>query len=214
MFKIGIDIGYSSLKLVILSETNTLVFSSNTLHHGNVDKVLKELLISIKKKFEIKEAYIGIIGQKELYFKEYQVNDISSLVEGTSYVNNTIKTIFEIGAQSSRLITGISNDSRSNIRFYVNSTCSAGTGSFLEEQVSRLGIALEDYSKVIKGAKNTVRIAGRCSVFSKTDMIHHQQSGESTKNILLGLSYALARNFKSNVVQRNALKNQLCFLEE
>lgn len=212
MFRIGIDIGYSSLKSVVLSETDTLVFSSNIFHHGNVDKMLKELLADIKKKFDMKESYIGIIGQKETYFKEYQVNDISSLVEGASYINNNIKTIFEIGAQSSRLITGISNNSRMGIKFHVNSSCSAGTGSFLEEQVSRLGIELEDYSEFIKGAKNSVRIAGRCSVFSKTDMIHHQQSGESTKDILLGLSYALARNFKANVVQRNTFEKPVMFL--
>jgi predicted CoA-substrate-specific enzyme activase len=212
MFSIGIDIGYSTLKCVVISDEKIQVYNSNIFHHGNVDKLLKELLEKLQNQFKIENCYIGITGQKEKFLKEYQVNDISALVEGTIFTNKEIKSIIEIGAQSSRLITGISNKSRVGIKFFSNTSCSAGTGSFLEEQVSRLGIRLDEYSDYIKDAKKVIRIAGRCSVFSKTDMIHHQQAGEKTEDILLGLSYALARNYKANVVQRNNIQKPVMFV--
>ena len=82
----------------------------------------------------------------------------------------------------------------------MNSSCSAGTGLFLEEQVFRLGIKLEDFSDYTDKATSIPRIAGRCSVFSKTDMIHHQQNGTKIEDILLELSYALARNYRFRVL--------------
>lgn len=211
MFSIGIDIGYATLKCVLVDENQKQIHKKTVFHYGSVDEVLKELLEEIVVSFEVKQCFIGVTGRKEKYFEAYQVNDISALVEGASTVNKAAKTIIEIGAQSSRLITGISEASKTNIQFFTNTSCSAGTGSFLEEQVSRLGIELEDYSSYVKKATKSVRIAGRCSVFSKTDMIHHQQAGEKTEDILLGLSYALVRNYKANVVQRNELKTPVIF---
>lgn len=212
MYSIGIDIGYSTLKCIVISDQRKQVFDSCLFHHGNVKGVLKQVLRDIQRKFDIKESYIGFTGEQGKLFEKYHINDISALIEGVIYTDENIKSIIEIGAQSSRFITGFSKDSRANIKFSMNSSCSAGTGSFLEEQVSRLGIELDEYSSYIRRATKIPRIAGRCSVFSKTDMIHHQQEGVKTEDILLGLSYALARNYKANVVQHIKVEKPVMFV--
>ncbi|WP_242824185.1 acyl-CoA dehydratase activase [[Clostridium] dakarense] len=91
----------------------------------------------------------------------------------------------------------------------MNSSCAAGTGSFLEEQAYRLSVDIKDISKHIEKATSIPRIAGRCSVFSKTDMIHHQQDGTKIEDILLGLCYALVRNYRANVIQKNPINTPI-----
>lgn len=212
MNSIGIDIGYSTLKCIVLNNEKKQIFQSCIFHHGNINRLLKEQLSNIREKFNIKVCYLGFTGEQGKIFEKYHINDILALTEGVIYINENIKSIIEIGAQSSRYITDFSKDSRANIKFSMNSSCAAGTGSFLEEQVSRLGIELDEYSNYIQKATKVPRIAGRCSVFSKTDMIHHQQEGVRTEDILLGLSYALARNYKSNVVQRMKVVKPVMFV--
>jgi len=209
-YSVGIDIGYATLKCVVLNKIDERLYDSYIFHHGDALKTLKEELLLISNRFGILDCYIGIAGRHGKAQK-YSVNDISALIEGTLCIKPEAKSIIEIGAQSSRYIAEFSKDSISSIKIFENSSCSAGTGSFLEEQVSRLGIKLDDYSKYTEKATKIPRIAGRCSVFSKTDMIHHQQDGVSIEDILLGLSYALVRNYKANVVQRNEISNPVLF---
>jgi predicted CoA-substrate-specific enzyme activase len=109
-----------------------------------------------------------------------------------------VRTVFELGGESSKYILlrhgGIQDYDRSG-------ECAAGTGSFLDQQALRLQYSVEDVGSVVCTAACAARIAGRCSVFAKSDMIHAQQKGYSPAQILRGLCDAVARNFKSAIVK-------------
>ncbi len=82
----------------------------------------------------------------------------------------------------------------------MNSVCAAGTGSFLDQQASRLGISIEEeFGELALRSVHPPRVAGRCSVFAKSDMIHLQQIATPDYDIVAGLCYAMARNYKSNI---------------
>jgi activator of 2-hydroxyglutaryl-CoA dehydratase len=81
----------------------------------------------------------------------------------------------------------------------MNTVCAAGTGSFLDMQASRLDIPIEQFGCMACSSNNAVSIAGRCTVFAESDMIHKQQLGHSTEDIIKGLCEALARNYLNNV---------------
>ncbi|MDH3382903.1 MAG: CoA protein activase, partial [Deltaproteobacteria bacterium] len=67
------------------------------------------------------------------------------------------------------------------------------------QQANRMRLAVEDIGEMVARAGTAARIAGRCSVFAKSDMIHAQQKGCSPEEILKGLCEAVARNFKSSI---------------
>ncbi len=67
--------------------------------------------------------------------------------------------------------------------------------------MSRLGLRIEDYSNLVAQAESIPRLSGRCAVFAKTDIIHRQQEGIPTPDILLGLCYAMVRNYKAVIVR-------------
>lgn len=209
MHRLGVDIGYSTFKYSIVDDKEQEIGSEYFFHRGNIEAAFSNMLQTIENEYKIKEFYFGITGEQAERMpklKKYVLNEVTALIEGAFASNPALQTIIELGAQKAKLITNLSAEDRTHIKFSMNSSCSAGTGSFLEEQVSRLGISLYEYSDYTDKATTIPRIAGRCSVFSKTDMIHHQQEGVKTEDILLGLAYALVRNFKANVVQKAVLQ--------
>ncbi|HEX9007381.1 MAG TPA: acyl-CoA dehydratase activase, partial [Bacteroidota bacterium] len=101
-----------------------------------------------------------------------------------------------IGGQDSKIIIlrdGVVVD------FAMNTVCAAGTGSFLDQQAFRLHMNVEEFGPSALQSKSPVRIAGRCTVFAESDMIHKQQMGHSIPDILYGLCEALARNYLNNL---------------
>ena len=86
--------------------------------------------------------------------------------------------------------------------FSMNTNCAAGTGSFLDQQASRLGVSIEgEFGEMALRSETPPRVAGRCSVFAKSDMIHLQQQATPVHDIVAGLCLGLARNLKSSLCQ-------------
>lgn len=129
-----------------------------------------------------------------LYF-ENEFKAIARMM-GTLYPH--VRTVFEIGGEASKYI----RLSDAQIVDYDRSgECAAGTGSFLDQQALRMKYSVEEVGGLVCTANCAARIAGRCSVFAKSDMIHAQQKGYSPAEILRGLCDAVARNFKSAIVK-------------
>ncbi|QSZ68430.1 CoA activase [Methanofollis aquaemaris] len=214
VYSLGIDIGYSSVKIALLNDSNAIVYTDYILHKGKIKETLKKILKKIPRKYNLDNITTGAVTGSESKFTTrnwtiQHINDVLALVEGCLTIQDTIKSIIEIGGESAKYITGLNKDNRSTIQISMNSSCSAGTGSFLEEQTSRLNLDIEDYSSYAANAIFIPRIAGRCSVFAKTDIIHHQQEGVPIEDILLGLAYALIRNYRGTVIKKFPLEKPI-----
>jgi activator of 2-hydroxyglutaryl-CoA dehydratase len=187
------------------------------LHQGRVKEGLKNLLDDLATQISWADIGFGAVtgsGGKLLTASgaAQPVNEVAAIVEGSTRIHPEIRSIIEIGGQSAKYITGFGTGDKSGIEIGMNSNCSAGTGSFLEEQMSRLNLKLEAYSEYAVRAKSIPRIAGRCSVFAKTDITHYQQEGVAVEDILLGLAYAVIRNYKGAVVKKLPLQIPLLFI--
>ncbi|WMJ83210.1 acyl-CoA dehydratase activase [Oscillospiraceae bacterium LTW-04] len=216
MYSIGIDIGYSSVKVILTDEENTIRFSRYQMHKGRIKNTLTGILKDLTAAFDPQGIKYGSVtgnGSKFLSVNgaAKAVNDVTAVIEGAIAENSLVGSIVDIGGESARFITGLGGSDKSRIEIAMNSNCSSGTGSFLEEQMSRLNLKLTDYSELVKEAKSIPRIAGRCSVFAKTDITHHQQEGVSAPDILLGLAYALVRNYKGTVMKKLPVKKPILF---
>ena len=129
-------------------------------------------------------------------------NDFRCLVKAVTAGHPEVRTIFEMGGENAKVVRlGTAGGGGAlTIRDYdTNGDCAAGTGSFIDQQAHRMKIEVEAIGEMVGQAASAARIAGRCSVFAKTDMIHAQQKGYSPEEILKGLCDAVARNFKSNI---------------
>lgn len=123
-------------------------------------------------------------------------NEISTHAHAAIHLHPDVQTLFEIGGQDSKVTLvrdGVVVD------FAMNLVCAAGTGSFLDSQAIRLGITIPELSERAVQSTAPTSIAGRCTVFAESDMIHKQQTGHRQEDILMGLCHAMVRNFLSNV---------------
>ena len=145
----------------------------------------------------------------------YFENEFRAIAKGVRTFNPEVRSIFEIGGESSkylRLDPEAVGKHLGIVDYQTSGECAAGTGSFIDQQATRLLYSVEEVGAAACGASCAARIAGRCSVFAKTDMIHAQQKGYSTEQILRGLCDAVARNFKSSIVKGRAVVAPVGFI--
>ncbi len=145
----------------------------------------------------------------------YFENEFRAIAKGVRVFNPEVRTIFEIGGESSkylRLDPEATGKHLGIVDYQTSGECAAGTGSFIDQQATRLRYGIEEVGPAACGVSCAARIAGRCSVFAKTDMIHAQQKGYSTEQILRGLCDAVARNFKSSIVKGRAVVAPVAFI--
>ncbi|MEK7238048.1 MAG: acyl-CoA dehydratase activase, partial [Nitrospirota bacterium] len=136
------------------------------------------------------------------------INELIAQSYSTKRFYPEIRTIIEMGGEDSKLI--ILEDGKVK-EFAMNSVCAAGTGSFLDQQAERLRLSIEEFSEIALKSKNPPRVAGRCSVFAKSDMIHLQQIATPVYDIVAGLCFAVARNFKGSITKNMVLPLPVSF---
>ncbi|MCD4823750.1 MAG: acyl-CoA dehydratase activase [Phycisphaerae bacterium] len=142
------------------------------------------------------------------------VNEFRALATGLATLDIQARTVFEIGGEASKyLLLERNSDGDYNIQDYsTNGDCAAGTGSFIDQQAGRLQYNVEDIGEICNAAERSAQIAGRCSVFAKSDMIHSQQKGYTPAEVLRGLCNAVARNFRSAVVRSHPVEAPVVFV--
>ncbi|MCS6880761.1 MAG: acyl-CoA dehydratase activase [Oscillochloridaceae bacterium] len=207
---IGIDVGSTTVKVVLLDETGAFLTHRYRRSNGQPRATLIACLNDLAAVHNLAavagvcltgsggEAIARLIGCRH-------VNELITQTRAVGALYPAARSVIEIGGQDSKFLVLEWDATTGQMRlvdFAMNSLCAAGTGSFLDQQAERLGIAIEgEFARLALQSRNPARIAGRCTVFAKSDMIHLQQQGRPLPDILAGLCLALARNFKSVVAR-------------
>jgi len=212
---LGIDVGSVSTKLALLDEGDQLIASIYLRTQGNPVDMVKQGLREIGKQMspEVEISGVATTGSGRylasvLVGADLVKNEITTHAVAAMQHIPDVQTIFEIGGQDSKIIAirdGVVTD------FGMNSVCAAGTGSFLEHQAERLNVRIEDFGGHALRSENPARIAGRCTVFAESDMIHKQQLGYPLDDIIYGLCQSLVRNYLNNVALGKEIRPRLVF---
>ncbi|MBW1711334.1 MAG: 2-hydroxyglutaryl-CoA dehydratase [Deltaproteobacteria bacterium] len=217
-YHLGLDIGSISLNTVLLDDSLEVIFDDYTRTRGRPYEVTLEVLKRLLKEYDpnqiatVSVTGIGGKGMAEL-LGGYFVNEVIAQTRATSLFVPQARTIIDMGGEDSKLILTTSEDGGplTIADFAMNSMCAAGTGSFLDQQAHRLGYSIEDFGKEALRSETPPRLAGRCSVFAKTDMIHLQQGATPDFEIIAGLCYALVRNLRSNLAKGKKISPPVSF---
>ena len=204
---LGLDIGSVSLNTAILDNDCHVLQSAYIRHKGQPVLAILNLLVDLLSS-PYAECITQIMGTgtarsllSEL-LNARTVNEVIAQAKATSFFYPQVRTIIEIGGEDSKLIC-LDWDENLHMMcvqdFAMNSICAAGTGSFLDQQATRLGLSIEEFGSLALKSNIPPRIAGRCSVFAKSDMIHLQQEATPDYDIVAGLCFAMARNFKGSI---------------
>lgn len=212
---LGVDVGSVSTNLLTTDEQGNIIASLYIRTKGQPIAAIQEGLALLKTElpagFQICGA--GATGSGRtlagvVVGADIVKNEITAHAVAASRLVPDVQTVLEVGGQDSKII--IMRDGVV-IDFAMNTVCAAGTGSFLDHQAQRLNVPIEEFGSYALRSSNPVRIAGRCTVFAESDMVHKQQLGHTLEDIIAGLCEALVRNYLNNVARGKEILSPIVF---
>ncbi len=232
---IGIDAGSVSVNAAVITDKGELILEyPYKRHFGGVEASVLEIVNELYSRFGLGKiralAFTGnhgrIISDRVAGFYEFE--SIAQIL-GSLYLQPDVRTIISMGGQDTALyILSHNGDKWELDDFNTNSPCASGTGSFIDQQAERLASSiygrdfdpseahitkiLQDFITLGLKSKNPARVACRCTVFTKSDMIHLQNKGEKLEDIIAGLHEGNASNYLSTIVSNRALPNPMVFI--
>ncbi len=239
---VGIDSGSVSLNCIVLSEAKEIVYESPYERHlGKVEERVLDLIRFLHEKFGPERirsiSFTGNHGKNlsEQLGTFYEFETISQVL-GALFVQPDVRTIISMGGQDTALFqieqAGEESTSGGNSwklsYFNTNGPCASGTGSFIDQQAQRLATSmyaqevdisqgkidtiLGDFIDLGARSRKPANVACRCTVFTKSDMIHLQNKGETLEDIIYGLHLGNARNYMSTIVCKRVLEEPILFI--
>ncbi len=218
---LGIDVGSVSTNLVLLDEQGWVLDEIYTRTDGRPVEVVQRELGHWKKKWaeRVRVLAVGTTGSGrelagELVGADAVNDEITAHKTGAAFIAehlyaSQVDTIFEIGGQDAKFI---SIENGVVVDFTMNEACAAGTGSFLEEQATKLGISIVDeFAELAFSSDAPVQMGERCTVFMEKDVAAHLQQGVAKKDIAAGLAYSVVQNYLNRVVRGRHIGDKIYF---
>jgi len=220
---LGIDIGSVSCKLALLGDDQSILYLN---YRRTAGRPLETAQAMLKGLFDVIPAdrvatMVGTGSAGRMLCEILDIDFVNELIcqsVAAGHLYPQVRTLIEMGGQDSKIISLSSAGESCHVvagdmlDFTMNTNCAAGTGSFLDQQASRLGVDIEkEFGELALRSELPPRVAGRCSVFAKSDMIHLQQQATPVHDIVAGLCLGLARNLKNTLCQGKELVLPVAF---
>ena len=234
-YHVGIDAGSVSLNCIVINQHKEIVYEfPYKRHQGRVDEKTGELVQVLYRKFREESirsiSFTGNHGKKlsEKSGSFYEFESISQVL-GVLHLNPKVQTIIVLGGQDTALFQISHSGENWELEYFnTNGPCASGTGSFIDQQAQRLATSLygkdheisqaqidtilADFIELGLRSDKPANVACRCTVFTKSDMIHLQNKGEKLEDIIYGLHLGNAMNYMSTIVSNRSLAEPIVFV--
>ncbi len=197
-YSLGLDVGSVTAKLALVGADWESAWFDVEKITASPTGAVASLISRLSEKIDLREITTAAVSGSgraaipdDLGWAEYSSS--LAIASGLLHLNPAAKTIIQIGGQTSFVIALV-DGLKKPWHVESNPLCAAGTGRFLEQQAYRIGVTLEDFARIALECEGSPpRIAARCSVFAKTDLIHLQQKGVPMSAMLYALCESIAR---------------------
>ncbi len=204
---LGVDIGSTTTKAVLFGKEYDSLYSAYRRHHGQTAESLLLITNEIKHICNNKEISVVLTGSAGMGLAEdLNIPFVQELISTAAYITKftpEVKTIVDIGGEDSKLIFFRDNGNH-DIR--MNGSCAGGTGAYLDQMASLLGITLEGMDKLASDYDKLYPVASRCGVFAKTDVQNLLSRKIPIKNIAASIYNALAVQLKNSLLKGYDIK--------
>jgi predicted CoA-substrate-specific enzyme activase len=233
-YYVGIDAGSVSINCVLINHDLEIVHEfPYRRHFGKVeeetDLIIKEIRRDFGEENILSFAFTGNHGQNlsDKLGAFYEFETISQVL-GVLFVQPDARTIISMGGQDTALFQIRHFEQGWELEYFsTNGPCASGTGSFVDQQAERLATSLyerkqespnridatlADFIRLGLQSRKPANVACRCTVFTKSDMIHLQNKGERLEDIIYGLHLGNAMNYISTMVSTRVLEEPIVFV--
>ena len=211
MYRIGIDIGSTTVKVVVLDEENKLLFRSYERHFSKVREKTCEILHRIEKDYTGKEVQMVITGSAGLGVAKAGNLDFVQEVYATAAAVNTLNpgtdAVIELGGEDAKIIFfGNSLEER------MNGSCAGGTGAFIDQMATLLNVTVDELDALSLKHTKLYPIASRCGVFAKSDIQPILNQGGLKEDIAASIFQAVVDQTIAGLTQGRELTGKIVFL--
>ena len=176
--RVGLDIGSTTIKCVVLDENDTLLYSTYERHYSHILEKAQELLRRIDaEQLHGRKALLSISGSAGMGLADscgvpFVQEVFSTRVAVKKFVPAT-DCVIELGGEDAKILF-LTNGTEVRM----NGSCAGGTGAFIDQMATLLKMSADEMNKAAEQATRTYTIASRCGVFAKSDVQPHQSGRE------------------------------------
>jgi len=212
MKRLGIDIGSTTIKAVVIDENKTILYQNYKRHKSSIASSLEHLLASIEGVFGDEIFYVNFTGSAGMMTaKQIGLEFTQEVISATKALKEEAKDFdvcIELGGEDAKIIffDGV------NIEQRMNGTCAGGTGAFIDQMASLLDVSVEELNNLAKDYDSLYDIASRCGVFAKSDVQPLINQGASHANIAASIYQAIVNQTIAGLSQGRKIQGRVAFL--
>ena len=209
--RIGIDIGSTTVKVVVLDEQNKLLFRSYERHYSKARDRAAETLRSIRDKLTGQQVRIVITGSAGLgVAKAADIDFVQEVYATAAAVNQYIPdtdAVIELGGEDAKIIFfGGALEER------MNGSCAGGTGAFIDQMATLMNVSVDELDELSLKHEKIYPIASRCGVFAKSDIQPILNQGGRKEDVAASIFQAVVDQTVAGLTQGRELKGKIVFL--
>lgn len=219
-FHLGLDIGSTTVKLVIINSEDKIIYSDYKRHFSDIRGAVIKLINNGVQLIKEEDVTIAVTGSGGLFASKFMeipfVQEVTAATEAIEKYIDSPDVSIELGGEDAK-ITFFGE----NLEQRMNGSCAGGTGAFIDQMASLLGVDAKGLNELSKNHERIYPIAARCGVFAKTDIQPLINEGAEKSDIAASIFQAVVnqtigglacgKKIKGNVV---FLGGPLCFLSE
>lgn len=210
-YSLGIDVGSTTVKTVIIDDDNKILFSKYERHFSRVKETVEEQLKLIMKEYPDDLFRLSITGSAGLGLANKAGLPFVQEVYGafiavrTAYPETDV--VIELGGEDAKIIfiTG-------GVEQRMNGSCAGGTGAFIDQMSSLLGITTDEMDILASKSEKLYPIASRCGVFAKSDIQPLLNQGARREDIAASIFQAVVDQTVSGLAQGRTIEGNVLFL--
>ena len=209
--RVGIDIGSTTVKVVVLDEHNKLLFRSYERHYSKTRERACQTLRSISEMLAGQQIRVTITGSAGLGVANAAGIDFVQEVYATAAAVNTYipdtDAVIELGGEDAKIIFfGGALEER------MNGSCAGGTGAFIDQMATLMNVSVQELDALSLKHEKIYPIASRCGVFAKSDIQPILNQGGRKEDVAASIFQAVVDQTVAGLTQGRELKGKIVFL--
>ena len=211
--KIGLDIGSTTIKAVVLNEAGEIVFRRYERHRAQIAMLCEVLLHAVMAKFPGERFQLGISGSAGMGLAEELDIDFLQEVYATRVALKQMApkadVAVELGGEDAKILflTGAGG-----LEVRMNGTCAGGTGAFIDQMATLMDVPVEQLETLSRDHERSYAIASRCGVFAKSDIQPLLNQGARKEDIARSIFEAVAGQTIAGLAQGREIAGNVVYL--
>ena len=210
-YRAGIDIGSTTVKLVILNEKNEIIFGDYRRHHAHTQETLNSLLKSVRQELGECDLQVSITGSGSINLGKALdidfVQEVVAVATALKEVAPQTDVAIELGGEDAKIIYF-----KGGLEERMNGVCAGGTGSFIDQMAALLQTDAEGLNEAAKNYQQIYPIAARCGVFAKTDIQPLINEGATKADLAASIFQAVVNQTISGLACGKPIRGTVAFL--